>query len=228
MSEGPSIGDTTGMTTYQEDSTQVSNSSATHSSSSVSPPLSPSTPTNSLAEAQPATPTRSPDDLRAPDNSPQVGVEYSVQVYEIFTMETGLTILRPASSTSPVVDLAGHGFLGKTPVLPTVAVGFQTLELFHRLRLRKASFSVEAFTRMIGDYYAVSNLFADKMALTDSRFKIPYRRYLRTILAETYEIYVRMLNHINKRVMAVLGWDGPDWRAQNACRACCYKVCQSI
>lgn len=59
-------------------------------------------------------------------------------------------------------------------------------------------------------------------------FKIPFRRYLRTILAETYEIYVRMLNHIDKQVKSTLGWDGPDWRVQNACRACCYKVSLSL
>lgn len=79
-----------------------------------------------------------------------------MQVYEIFTMELVKTILRPHTSVSPAIDLAEHGFLAKTPVFPNVAVGFQTLELFHRLRLRKASYSVEAFTRLLCDYYVVS------------------------------------------------------------------------
>lgn len=86
---------------------------------------------------------------------PNESVEYSLDVYELFGMETTLTINRPASSTSVAVDIAEHGFLAKTPILPNAAVGFRTLELFHRLRLRKASFSVEAFTRVLCDYYLV-------------------------------------------------------------------------
>lgn len=110
-------------------------------------------PTSPLAEGQPAASTQSKDST--PNNIPYAIVEYSVIVYEIFTMETNLTILRPPDSTSPVIDLADNGFLGKTPILPNAAIGFRTLELFHRLRLRKASYSVEAFTRMICDYYVV-------------------------------------------------------------------------
>lgn len=82
-------------------------------------------------------------------------VEYSLAVYELFGMKSTLTIHRPPSSTSVAVDLAEHGFLAKTPTLPNAAIGFKTLELFHRLRLRKASFSVEAFTRVLCDYYLV-------------------------------------------------------------------------
>lgn len=51
-----------------------------------------------------------------------------------------------------------------------------------------------------------------------------YRRYLRTVLADTYEIYVRILNVVSNRIHRALGWDTPDWRVQNACRACCYEV----
>lgn len=91
-----------------------------------------------------------------PSGNPHPHLEYSVQVFEIFNMEEAKTILRPPTSTSVVVDLAEHGFLGKTPIFPNVAVGFRTLELFHRLRLRKASYSVEAFTRLVCDYYVAS------------------------------------------------------------------------
>ena len=81
---------------------------------------------------------------------------YTVSVFEIFTMEHEVTIYRPPTSDSPALDLALHGFLAKTPVQPTVAIGFRTLALFHSIRLRKASMSVEAFTRVLCDYYGVS------------------------------------------------------------------------
>lgn len=82
-------------------------------------------------------------------------VEYSLIVYELFGLQSTITVDRPPSSISPAINIAEHGFLAKTPVLPNAAIGFKTLELFHRLRLRKASFSVEAFTRVLCDYYMV-------------------------------------------------------------------------
>ena len=44
------------------------------------------------------------------------------------------------------------------------------------------------------------------------------------MLSETYEIYVRILNFVDNRVSASLGWNTPDWRVNNACKACCYVV----
>ena len=80
---------------------------------------------------------------------------YSLTVLDIFTMEKQLTIYQPPGDNPVPVNLALHGFLAKTPSLPNIAIGFRTLELFHRIRLRKASMSVEAFTRVICDYYEV-------------------------------------------------------------------------
>ena len=101
-------------------------------------------------------------------NPPSSGHEYpySVTVFDIFTMEQHLTIYQPRSDNPVPVNLALHGFLAKTPSMPTLAVGFRTLELFHRIRLRKASMSVEAFTRVLCDYYEVScALFIDSVLL---------------------------------------------------------------
>lgn len=93
-----------------------------------------------------------------PDPTPPVSdtrYPYSLTVLDIFTMEEHLTIYQPRTDNPVPVNLALHGFLAKTPTLPTIAIGFRTLELFHRIRLRKASMSVEAFTRVLCDYYNV-------------------------------------------------------------------------
>ena len=102
----------------------------------------------------PSTPT-APTTV-VPSEPPVEDVPLTVTVLEVFTLQKSLTIRRPASSTSAPVDLASHGFLAKTPTFPEVAVGFRTLELFHRIRLRKPSLSVEAFTKVLCDYYEVS------------------------------------------------------------------------
>ena len=98
------------------------------------------------------------DTTPEPDAPSHDSVDYTLKVFELFSLEETLTVHRPASSTSVAVDLAEHGFLAKTPILPYYAIGFRTLELYHRLRLRKPSFSVEAFTRVLCDYYKVYHI----------------------------------------------------------------------
>ena len=113
---------------------------------------------------------------------------YTVSVFEIFTMEHDITVYRPPTSDSPAIDLALHGFLAKTPVQPTVAIGFRTLALFHSIRLRKASMSVEAFTRVICDYYGVSpsmspspSVITYVSCILDSFSKVPPHRSSRHV-----------------------------------------------
>lgn len=101
--------------------------------------------------------------------------EYTFSTINIFTLETSKTIMRPASSVNAAIDIARHGYLAKTPSSPSAGVSFTTLELFHRIRLRKPSLSVEAFTKVLCDYYS-----------------IPFRRHLHEVLGNTYEIYVRI------------------------------------
>ncbi|KAI0346613.1 hypothetical protein BDW22DRAFT_1462444 [Trametopsis cervina] len=121
--------------------------------------------------------------------------------------QTFIHAIRDAGRISPALDLMRHGFLAKTPTRPTAAVSVKTLELLYRLRQRKASYSIEAFTKVLCDYY-----------------QIPYRRHLRELVADTFEVYLRIIRHLEKQVYDQLGWKGPDWRPKNACRACCYKL----
>ena len=48
-----------------------------------------------------------------------------------------------------------QGYLATSPVDPTLAISIKTLELFRRLRCRKASLSVEAYAKVLCDLYAV-------------------------------------------------------------------------
>ncbi|KAI0072741.1 hypothetical protein K474DRAFT_1604536 [Panus rudis PR-1116 ss-1] len=132
---------------------------------------------------------------------------YTVEVYDLWGCARSCTIERLDSSNTPAVDFARHGYLTKTALSPSVAISFRTLELYHNIRCCKASFSAEAFGRLLCKYY-----------------KIPYRRHMRTIVADTYEVYLNILREVEKRVHSALGWDDPDWRALNACRACCYEL----
>lgn len=80
------------------------------------------------------------------------------QAIDLFTLTESVTIDRPADSTSVAVDLMRNGWVAKTPENPGAAVSVKTLELFHRLRQRKPSFSAEALTKVICDYYKVRTI----------------------------------------------------------------------
>ena len=88
-------------------------------------------------------------------------VEWELDVYDLFTLEHSLKISRDPSSLSPALDFMRCGYITKTAKSPDVAVSVKTLELLYRLRQRRASFSVEAFTKVICDYYQVSFIVCD-------------------------------------------------------------------
>ena len=120
---------------------------------------------DSTANAAPTAPPRPssspPSDVRSGHSVTATNVHqvtYTVQVFCLFTLERSTTIARPPESVSAAVDLMAHGYVAKSLAQPTVVVSLKTLELLYRLRQRKASFSIEAFAKLVCDYYQVSYL----------------------------------------------------------------------
>lgn len=97
-----------------------------------------------------------PGDRPNEDRGVPIAYEWSVEVFDIFTLQEEITIERRPTSTSPALDLMAEGWVAKTPQSPNAAVSIATLQLLHRLRQRKASFSFESFAKVVCDYYQVS------------------------------------------------------------------------
>ncbi|KAI1782519.1 hypothetical protein LXA43DRAFT_977529 [Ganoderma leucocontextum] len=122
-----------------------------------------------------------------------------------------------SGATSAEIPVAGNqtfaealvlaGYLGTTPIYPSLAISLKTLELLRVIRLFKASFSIEAFAKMICHMYYV-----------------PYRRHYRTGLSDAFDIYLTLQQRVEEQVMAALGRDAPDWRAVHGCPPCSYEV----
>ncbi len=107
--------------------------------------------------ARPEVPTRE-DEPVVPPIDEDVPMEYVWTVehaFDLFTLVEDIKINRREDSLSPAIDLARHGWIAKTPENPGTAVSIKTLELLYRLRQRKPSFSAEAFTKVMCDYYRV-------------------------------------------------------------------------
>ncbi|KZT12096.1 uncharacterized protein LAESUDRAFT_641586 [Laetiporus sulphureus 93-53] len=133
--------------------------------------------------------------------------DFTIDTLDIYTLATSATIRRRAEDVSASEALAHSRYLGTSPVNPSLAISFSTLELFRCIRLFKPSFSVEAFAKLVSYYY-----------------KIPFRRHYRTAIANAFDIYLSILREVRKRINTTLGQDTPNWHVLNACPACTYEL----
>ncbi|KAJ3006015.1 hypothetical protein NUW54_g4090 [Trametes sanguinea] len=109
--------------------------------------------------------------------------EYSfmIDVIDIFGLLTSTTITHPPNELAAVA-LACHGYLSNSPVNLSLAISFKALELFCSIKLVKASFSAEAFAKLI-----------------------PYCPMYRKALADALDIYLTICCSPLTRVIVQLG-----------------------
>ncbi|KZT64505.1 hypothetical protein DAEQUDRAFT_769628 [Daedalea quercina L-15889] len=136
-----------------------------------------------------------------------LGPQLEIDVFDIYTLRSTAIIPQTSNVESTATMLISAGYLGTSPVKPSLAISLRMLELLRRLRLFKASYSIEGFAKLLCYYYT-----------------IPYRRHYHTILADSYEIYLTILRGVQVTVDASLGQNTPNWRVLNACPACSYKL----
>ncbi|OCH88551.1 hypothetical protein OBBRIDRAFT_734191 [Obba rivulosa] len=105
------------------------------------------------------------------------------------------------------ISLLRLGLLGCTPVIPSVAISLETLELYHRLRRRHAQLGIQPMVRALCDVHNVN-----------------YRNVLREQFSSAFDIYLNILRRVQKRMNAALKHDTPDWRMKHACPCCNLKL----
>jgi hypothetical protein len=82
--------------------------------------------------------------------------DFEIRVVDIYTLNTRASISRSSDCESVAEALVLNGYLGTSPLNPLLAISLKTLDLYHKIRIRKPSFSVEAFAKVICDLYTVS------------------------------------------------------------------------
>ncbi|KAG2737755.1 hypothetical protein P692DRAFT_20883222 [Suillus brevipes Sb2] len=102
--------------------------------------------------------------------------------------------------------LLRHGFLGCSPVQPTVAIRLECLELYHQIRRRQSSFGIQTFTKVLCALHNVT-----------------YSSSLRVQFSIAFDIYLNMLRNIHSRVYQALGRDPINWRMNGACPCCSFE-----
>ncbi|PIL29500.1 hypothetical protein GSI_08308 [Ganoderma sinense ZZ0214-1] len=140
------------------------------------------------------------------DVPPSATSAFTIDVIDLYTGATSANIPVAGDQTAAEA-LVMAGYLGTTPVFPSLAVSLKTLELLRVIRLFKASFSIEAFAKMICYMYY-----------------IPYRRHYRTGLSDAFDIYLTIQQRVEQQIMAALGRETSDWRPIHGCPPCSYEV----
>lgn len=115
---------------------------------SADPSATPSNIDHDMSGSRPSTPSPGQTDNSSP-------FDFSIDTIDLYTLQRTHTIHRTAQMKTAVA-LMTQGFLSNVPLRPSIALSLKTLELYRRLRLRKPSFSVEAFAKVVCDLYMVS------------------------------------------------------------------------
>ncbi|KAG2125460.1 hypothetical protein DEU56DRAFT_873092 [Suillus clintonianus] len=99
------------------------------------------------------------------------------------------------------VSLLKSGYLGCSPLQPTLAISLGCLELYHQIRWRKPSFSVQGMVKVL---CSLHNSLRDQFAIA-------------------FDTYLAILREVRTLVDQALGRDTPHWCMLHACPACNYK-----
>ncbi|KIK11655.1 hypothetical protein PISMIDRAFT_19360 [Pisolithus microcarpus 441] len=81
------------------------------------------------------------------------------------------------------------------------------LELYHQIRCRQSSFSLQAMMKVL---CALQN--------------ITYTQHLHSQLSAAFDIYLDILRSVHTSLKQALGRDGPAWKLRRACPACAFEV----
>ncbi|KIK20392.1 hypothetical protein PISMIDRAFT_105862 [Pisolithus microcarpus 441] len=100
-----------------------------------------------------------------------------------------------------------HGYIGCSPLLPTVAVSLRTLATYRQIHRICPRFGIQAHCKLLCHLHSM-----------------PYRPYLNVQLTAAYDVYLSILDHVDRRLKKVLGRDTDNWRMRNNCPACFYKL----
>ncbi|TEB39060.1 hypothetical protein FA13DRAFT_1619949 [Coprinellus micaceus] len=146
------------------------------------------------------------DDTMEQDTPADNDLDLAIVAVDLYTLQREAVVPWRNEEVS-AVSLVKAGYMGNSPISPSIAISLKTLELFKVLRQRKPSFSFEAFTKVLCDLY-----------------QQPYHRQWRIALADTFDIFLKIKHSVDERVAESLGRSTPNWRVLNSCPPCTYEL----
>ncbi|KAG1804582.1 hypothetical protein EV424DRAFT_1330514 [Suillus variegatus] len=107
----------------------------------------------------------------------------------------------------PNKTLIYYGYLGCSPLYPTIAISIHTLVNYCQCHRTCPRFSIEAQCKALCHLH-----------------NMPYQPYLNSQFSDMYNIYLEILHHIDHHLNEALHRNTPNWHLLNACPCCTYKL----
>ncbi|KAI5989491.1 hypothetical protein EDD15DRAFT_2370522 [Pisolithus albus] len=130
---------------------------------------------------------------------------FHVDVIGVFQYERHVNVIQKADESANEA-LLRVGLLGCSPSQPRIAIRLECLELYHQIRRRQSSFSLQAMVKVL---CALQN--------------IMYSQHLRSQFSAAFDIYLNILRFVHTLLKRALGRDGPAWKLRGACPACAFE-----
>ncbi|KAI6013588.1 hypothetical protein BKA83DRAFT_4499963 [Pisolithus microcarpus] len=130
---------------------------------------------------------------------------FHVDVIGVFQYELHVSVIQKADESANAA-LLRVGLLGCSPSQPRTVITLQCLELYHQIRCRQSSFSLQAMMKVL---CALQN--------------ITYTQHLHSQLSAAFDIYLDILRSVHTSLKQALGRDGPAWKLRRACPACAFE-----
>jgi hypothetical protein len=136
-------------------------------------------------------------------------------------------------STFPVIlgdvypneTLLRHGYIGCSPLQPTLAISVRTLAAYRQSHRSCPRYSIEAQCKMLCNMHNVnqsrSNYLRKKVNID---IQVPYAPYLCTQFSVAYDAYLDICRCVDQQINTALGYNTPTSRLLRSCPCCFYKL----
>ena len=106
---------------------------------------------------------------------------------------------------------------------PTLAISIRTLDAFRQFHRVCPRFSIQAQCKSLCHLHHVSQLYVIGSLLLNVS-QVPYSSYLCTQFSIAFDIYLEVIHCVEERIRTILKRDSQEWRLQNECPACFYRL----
>ncbi|KAG1791821.1 uncharacterized protein HD556DRAFT_1240156 [Suillus plorans] len=130
----------------------------------------------------------------------------NIELVDIFSRKR-VSLQPHPSHQYPNETLIHHGYLGCSPLFPTVAISICTLAAYRQAHRTCPRFSIQAQCKALCHLH-----------------NIPYRPYLNAQFSDAYDIYLEILHRVDVLINQALNRSSPNWRLLNCCPCCFYKL----
>ena len=123
----------------------------------------------------------------------------------------------------PNETLLRNGYLGCSPLTPTVAISLRSLRAYRQTHRTCPRYSVDALAKTLCHLHNVCTINLPDIT-TFTAVQVPYKNYLQKQLMIAFDSYLEICRQVDKKLNDRLGHDTPRARLNQQCPPCFFRV----